>query len=63
MLKFKLGIRIEKKVDLSDFECDMVISTTCTGQNISETASLLGFSHKIIFKSYREWSEKEKNIN
>ncbi len=33
-----------------------------TDLSISKTADLLGFSHTTISSVYREWSEKEKNI-
>lgn len=44
MLKFKVSIRIKKKVDLK-------------WQSISETADPLRFSHT-IFKLHTKWSEK-----
>ncbi len=35
---------MEKKGDLSDFECVMVVGARQTGLSISKTADLLGFS-------------------
>ncbi len=46
--------------DLSDFERGMVVGARRAGLSISETADLLGFSHKTISSVYREWYEKEK---
>ena len=43
-LKFKPNIRLEKKGDLSDFECGLVAGARWAGLSISETADLLGFS-------------------
>lgn len=49
-----------KKVDLSEFECGMVVGARLAGLSDSETVNLLGFSHKTISGVYREWSEKQK---
>lgn len=46
LLKFKLGIRMEKNCDLSDFELRIVFGTRWAGLIISEPADLLGcFPH------------------
>lgn len=37
---------MEKKGDLSDFECEMVAGARWAGVGISETADPLRFSHK-----------------
>jgi len=58
MLKFKLSIRMGKKGDLSDF----VVGARLANMSFSETADLLGFSYKTIFRIYREWSEKSDNF-
>ncbi len=60
MLKFKLSIRMGKKVDVSDFERGTVVGARRAGLSISKTADLLGFPCTTISSVYREWSEKEK---
>ncbi len=49
-----------KKGDLSDFEHGIVVGARRAGLSISKTADLLGFSHTIISRIYRELSEKDK---
>ncbi len=51
-----------KKGDLSDSERGMVVGARRAGLSISKTADLLGSSRTSISRVYREWSEKEKNI-
>ena len=50
---------MEKKGDLSDFECGMAVGARQPGLSISETADLIGFSHTTIAGVYQEWSEKD----
>lgn len=50
--RFKLGIIKQKKGDLSDCECNVVVGA------ISETAALRGFSNTIISRlAILGWSE------
>jgi len=51
-----------KKGDLSNFERCMVVGARWAGLSISQSAQLLGFSHTTISRVYKEWCEKEKNI-
>ncbi len=48
------------KVDLSDFECEVVVGARRAGLSFSKTAHLLEFSRTTISRVYGEWSEKEK---
>lgn len=48
---------MNKKGDLNDSECSMVVGARLAVLGILETADLLEVSHRIIFKVYREWSE------
>lgn len=50
---------MRKKVDLSHFECGLVVGARPAGLNILETANL-GFSHTTISIVYRDWCEKEQ---
>lgn len=47
-LKFKLSIRMRKNDDLRNFKCVIVDGARHAGLSVSETALLLGFSHKNI---------------
>ncbi len=49
-----------KKGDLSDFERKMVVGARRAGLSISKTTDLLWFSHTIVSRVYREWTEKHK---
>ncbi len=64
LLLFKPSIRMEKKRDLSDFEHGMVVDARRAGLSISKKCwSTEIFTHNPnISKVYREWSEKEENI-
>jgi len=40
----------------------MVVGARLAGLSISQSAQLLGFLRKTISRVYKEWREKEKNI-
>lgn len=60
LLKFKQGIRTEKKGDLSKFGCGMIVGARRIDLSISESVDLLGFSHTDISRGYGEYPKKEK---
>lgn len=49
-----------KKSDLSDFEHSMVFDISWAGCVFLKLLISLNFSHKIISRVYRDWSEREK---
>jgi len=61
LLNSKLNVRMGKKGDLSHFERGMFVGARRAGQSISQS-QLLGFSQTTIFRVYKEWCEKGKNI-
>lgn len=48
----------EKKGNISDFLCSMVVGARRKGLSLSKTAGLLGFLDTTICSAYRERSEK-----
>ena len=38
----------------------MVVGASRTGLSVSKTATLLGFSHSIVFRVYQEWSTTQR---
>lgn len=51
---------MEKKGDLSDFECEMVAGARWAGVGISETADPLRFSHKTSTRVQENGTKKVK---
>lgn len=49
-----------KKSDLSDFEHGMVFDISGAGCVFLKLLIYSNFSHKIISRIYRDWSEREK---
>lgn len=50
-----------EKPDL-EFECGVIADAGRGGSNISETATILGFSHPAVSRVYRGGRYEEKNI-
>ena len=50
-----------RKCDLSDFAHGMIVGARQGGLRNSETAHLLGFSHRTVSRVCREWYEKQKH--
>ncbi|CDQ74375.1 unnamed protein product [Oncorhynchus mykiss] len=44
----------------SAFERGMVVGARCTGLSVSRTATLLGFSHRMVSPVYQEWSTTQR---
>ncbi|KAJ8244997.1 hypothetical protein COCON_G00236540 [Conger conger] len=53
---FTLPIRMGKRLNLSDFDCGMIVAGRQGGLSISETADLLGFSCTLVS---RVWFNKK----
>ncbi|XP_075039580.1 translation machinery-associated protein 7 [Mixophyes fleayi] len=45
---------MDKKCDLTDFDCGMIVGTKWSGLSVSEAADLLGFSRTTVSAVYRE---------
>ena len=56
---FRPNVRMEKKCDLSDFDHGMIVGARQGGLSITETADLLGFSHRTVARVCREWCKKQ----
>ena len=50
----------DRKCDLIDFDCGMIVGARQGGLSISETAQLLGFSRTTVSSVCRERCEKQK---
>lgn len=46
--------------DFSDFDFAVLVGARRAGLHVSETAALLGFSHKLLNRVYTEWCGKQK---
>ena len=62
-LFFRPSVRMEKKCDLSDFDCRVTVGARKGGLSISTTADHLGFSPTTVSRVCREWCEKQKNTS
>ena len=55
--------KCQKKFDISDFDCGMMVSVRQGGLNISETVDLLGFPYTTVSRVCREWCKKQTTSN
>lgn len=55
-----LSIRVADISDLSYFECAVIVDADRGVSHVSETVSLLGFSHNTVSIVHRGWRSKQK---
>jgi hypothetical protein len=56
------NVRMGKISNLRNFEHGMIFGAMPARSSISETAGLLGISRTTVSRVYREWCDKQKNI-